>query len=320
MPKKKATKTGKASKQGTKPPISKNAQRLFATTEIFCQDLKCARELFNIVVPTLKTLDDNRGKNIEKTMARLDMIRKKKVKAPDAHELPKIIMSIRQLRGDLKKLDRANRMFRCNSLVLLISKYDEYLSDVLRVILEAHPDQLKSSDKMLSYEDIAGAGKLSDVFDKFVSKEIEKVIRMSHEEQLNYLDSKLKLKLKENYTSWSDFVEMTERRNLFVHCGGEVNSQYLKVCREHGIKLDKKIKEGVCLLVSKEYFEKAYRAVYELGVRIGQGVFRQLFPESLYYIDRSLSNELGVTLEEDNQWELALTVFNFALSIPQKYI
>lgn len=323
MATKKPTKTQRAqSKQRRKrkkKPMPLH-MRLIVTTEEFLNDLNCAREMFEVIVPTLNKMDDQRKKKIKETAKYFEAIKKDTDHKSKTVDKIKTFVHIKSLIDTLKKMHRANEMFRCNSIVLLVAKFDEFLSDVLRVLFKSHPDHLKSPDKALTYEEILELESLDEVLDKFMNKEIEKVLRLSHEEQLEYLDSRLKLGLKEHFALWNNFIEITERRNLYAHTGGHVNRYYLRVCKEKDIKLESKIRENSYLPVTEQYFESAYKCIFELGVRISQSVLRRIFPDKLKEADRSFLNNIGIPLEENKQWELAKIIFDFALSMPQKFI
>jgi hypothetical protein len=294
--------------------------RLIVTTEKFLNDLNCAREMFEVIVPTLKKKDEQRKKKISETTKYFEAVRKNTAHKQKIVDEIKIVLRIESMFNTLNKMHRANEMFLCNSIVLLVAKFDEFLSDVLRVLFKSHPDQLKSPDKVITYEETLELESLDEILDSFVNKEIEKVLHMSHEEQLEYLDSRLKLGLKEHFALWNNYIETTERRNLYAHTGGRVNRYYLRICKEKDIKLESKIKENSFLPVTEQYFESAYRCIFELGVRIGQSVLRRIFPDNLREADKSLINNIGVTMEENKQWELAKIIFDFALSMPQKLI
>ena len=51
-----------------------------------------------------------------------------------------------------------------------------------------------------------------------------------------------KLPLTKDLEIWPAFMEITERRNLFVHTDGMVSSQYMTVCKLHKCTLDESIK------------------------------------------------------------------------------
>lgn len=320
---KKPTKTKRAQSKKRqklkKKPMPLHMQ-LITKTEMFLNDLNCAREMFEVIVPTLNKMDDKRTKKIKETAKYFEAMKKDTPRKSKIVDKIKTFVYIKSLIDTFKKMHRANDMFRCNSIVLLVAKFDEFLSDVLRVLFKSHPDQLKSSDKALTYEEILELESLDEVLDKFINKEIEKVLHPSHEEQLEYLDSRHKLGLKEHFTSWNNFIEITERRNLYAHTGGRVNRYYLRVCKEKDIKLESNIRENSYLPVTEHYFESAYKCIFELGARIGQSVLRRIFPDNLKEADRSLINNIGIPLEENKQWELAKIIFDFALAMPQKLI
>lgn len=296
-------------------------EKLIDDTERFATDLICAREMFKTIVPILRKLDDERRKKIEKNKEYLDHAVRKRGKKRPAFDFVKLALNIKSIVDEVRRLKRSDRFFRCNSIILLVSKYDEFLSRLLNSVLRANPDQLKSSEKTLSYGDIFGIKSVSEIINKFVNKEIEKVIRSSHEEQLEYIDNRLKLGLKEFFSSWDSFIEITERRNLYAHTGGNINSQYIITCKQHNIKISPELKEGSFLDVTDEYFESAYRCIFELGVRLGQSVLRRLFPKELKKADSLLNDRIGVDLlEHDEQWEVAKSIFDIALGMPPKLI
>lgn len=73
---------------------------------------------------------------------------------------------------------------------------------------------------------------------------------------------------------------MTERRNLFVHCGGITSSQYLKVCEENNIIL-KESSLGMKLGANRNYLMNSYKCLYEIGVKLTQVLWRKLKRMSL---------------------------------------
>jgi hypothetical protein len=143
-------------------------------------------------------------------------------------------------------------------------------------------------------------------------------MRDSHFQQLTFLDSKLKLGIEKEFPGWIDFLEITERRNLFVHTGGTVSPQYLENCAKWKTPLDKRIKEGVYLSAGDDYIRKTIDCFYELSVRVAQASMRRMFPESYSEADKSLNNRT-VDLLSEERWALANRIFTFALSIPEEY-
>jgi len=110
---------------------------------------------------------------------------------------------------------------------------------------------------------------------------------------------------------------LTERRNLFVHCDGVVSSQYLSVCKEHPTLL-KAPKLGTQLVVEPDYFQTAYRCIYEIGVKLGHVLWRKLKPNEIEAADESLLN-LSFELLQTRQYELAKTILVFASETLKKH-
>jgi hypothetical protein len=296
--------------------------RLRIITESFLSDLECVKEMFEVVVPSLKKKDEARKARIDEIVEFFKALKPK----PEGYSLKNgevqveaatIFEEAKNLADTIRKLDRANTMFRQNAVLNLVSLYDRFLSEVYSHYLRRNPGGLARSERKLSYNEILQLGSIEEAIDRFVAKEVDHWLRQSHTQKLEDLDKRLKLGLIDNLSSWSTFIELVERRHLFAHTGGRVNDQYVQTCEENKVTIE--VKEGEYLGVSEAYFEEIYRCLFEVGVRIGQAAFRRLYPDKLGIADRSL-NQIGYGLLRSEQWELAEIVFDFALNIPRKLI
>ncbi|WP_373060389.1 hypothetical protein [Zunongwangia sp. H14] len=193
--------------------------------------------------------------------------------------------------------------------VSLISQYDAFLSRLLRIIYELKPEILNSSERNLTFSQLVDFESLNNARDYIVEKEIDTVLRKSHSEQFDYLESRVGLKLRANLPIWKTFIEITERRNLLVHCDGVVSNQYLKNCKEHKCKTDN-IKVGDRLNVKPEYFTEAYKALYEISVKLSHTIWRKLIISDLKEADRKL-NDICFDLLDSKSFELADILLSF---------
>lgn len=89
------------------------------------------------------------------------------------------------------------------------------------------------------------------------------------------MENNFKIPLREGLEVWAKFIEITERRNLFVHCDGIVSKQYLEVCNKHGFDFSKPLSVGEKLDVVPDYFESAYECLFEVGVKLGHVLWRK---------------------------------------------
>lgn len=121
--------------------------------------------------------------------------------------------------------------------------------------------------------------------------------------------------LRKNLNVWNEFVELTERRNLFVHYGGITSSQYLKVCEENNIIL-KESSLGMKLGANRNYLMNSYKCLYEIGVKLTQVIWRKLKPDELEQADNSL-NYFAYELLVDKKYDLATRLLEFAYALPR---
>lgn len=172
--------------------------------------------------------------------------------------------------------------------VSLVSQYDAYLGNLLAKIFLKKTDLLNVSERVLTLSELMEFKDLSSAREFILEKEVESVIRQSHAEQFEWMENKFGLPLRKELEAWPKFIELTERRNLFVHCNGIVSTQYMTVCKRHGCSLQPKTYAGNRLNVSPEYFAESFHCLFEIGVKLGQVLWRKLFPNELEKADQNL--------------------------------
>ncbi|MEY2414251.1 MAG: hypothetical protein QOD84_2857 [Acidobacteriaceae bacterium] len=203
-------------------------------------------------------------------------------------------------------------------LVSLVSQYDAFLGRLVGALFRAKPELLKSSEKSITFSQLSDFDSIESAREYVLEKEIETSLRKSHAEQFEWLEKKFDIKLRADLPAWQAFIELTERRNLFVHSDGIVSSQYLGVCKEQGVVLDPHIVSGSKLEVPQKYFAIAHATIYEIGVKLAQVLWRKVLPSELKDQDRSLS-DLSFELIHEKNYELAKMLLNFACKPAMKW-
>jgi hypothetical protein len=144
-----------------------------------------------------------------------------------------------------------------------------------------------------------------------IDREIESVIRLSHQDQFAWIERKLSVKLRENLPVWPKFVEVCERRNLVTHTGGVITEQYIENCKAHGVDIWT-IKVGDKLKSDSKYFSEAVATVYELGAKLCHVLWRKFAKEERETADRDLV-ELGYDLIFVRAYALAEAILRFGV-------
>lgn len=215
------------------------------------------------------------------------------------------------------KLDRevnsvrsAQSLIPRNFIVAFVCTYDSLLGKLIRFILQVKPEILDNSERILKFSELSTFTDIPSAREYLVEKEVESVLRKSHVEQFKWLELKLGTPFNKNLQSWPQFVELTERRNLFVHCDGIVSSQYLSVCAEHKCGIDASVKVGTKLDVPDDYFENAFACLYEIGVKLAHVIWRKILKSEIEKIDTNLI-EVTYNLIDRGEYKIAIRILEF---------
>ncbi|HCE42373.1 MAG TPA: hypothetical protein DET40_02350 [Lentisphaeria bacterium] len=226
--------------------------------------------------------------------------------------------AVNRLKRNFENFNVATRLIPRHFVTSLVSQYDSFLGRIIRFMFSVKPEMLNASDKSLSFVDLTRFQDIASARAFVMEKEIEAVIRKSHADQFDWLRDKLKIPFNKGLACWPDFIELTERRNLFVHTDGKVSSQYLTVCAEHKCATDKILRVGDQLEVSNAYFENSYKCIFEIGVKMAHVIWRKMCPDRIAESD---SNIVDITLEliHKSEYALAIRLLDFFVQKQMKH-
>lgn len=202
-------------------------------------------------------------------------------------------------------------------LVALVSAYDAYLGDLLRATFYLKPELLNASNRSLLFTDLVSLGSVEQAREYLIEKEIESVVRESHSKHFDWMENRFAVPLRKGLECWPTFIELTERRNLFVHTDGVISSQYLEVCRIHDVDVAK-LSAGDRLSVTGDYFQNAFQCLYEIGVKLGHVLWRKLAPNDLKGADEAL-NDVCFELLKSEKYSLASRLLEFSTNTLKKH-
>lgn len=198
--------------------------------------------------------------------------------------------------------------------VSLISQYDSFLGKLIREIFLVQPEILNSSEKSLTFSKLMEMNTIDDAKESIIEKEVETILRESHSDHFDWLESKLKTTFRKDLPVWSIFIEITERRNLFVHNDGIVSTQYLANCKKNKVSFKVEPKLTQELDVSAEYFELAFNCLYEISTKLTQVIWRKLIATDIAKADENL-NDICFELIQYGQYDLANVLLDFATNV-----
>ncbi len=202
--------------------------------------------------------------------------------------------------------------------VSLVSQFDAYMSSLLRAIFVHRPQLISHSDRTFTFAQILELGSIDAARELLLEKEIESVLRQSHVEQFEWMERKFDVALRKDLEAWPIFVELTERRNLFVHTDGVVSSQYLSACQRHKVSIPPETIHGSVLGATRDYIISAHKAVLEIGIKLAQVLWRKVLVDEGEDADRSLNDSMYWALLT-GRYDLAARWGEFASKYIKKY-
>lgn len=198
----------------------------------------------------------------------------------------------------------------------MFSEFDAFMGTLLKTIYLKNQDLLKGISREITLRELFEHSTIDDAKIAMLDKEIETFRRDSYVDQFSNLEKKFQITLKK-FDEYPEFIELSQRRNIFTHNDGVVSEQYLSVCEREGWKFSKRPATGNTLHVDLAYFGRALRVMSKVGYMLAHTLWLKVFPQEHVEIHDSISNRIYQCLEH-KRWKLAADLGSFALSAPMK--
>lgn len=276
----------------------------------FLENISCLRETYEDTERTLLNQNSGAEKKYHELIKNF----------PIDEETGEMEIPVRHFREFQKRERHRGRTERALSLVpqsylvSLVSLYDQFYAGLIKLIYRIDPDKLKENKKQFTYKELCEYQNVQEVKVVIVDETIEDRLRDSHVKQFEWLAGAMDVNTLKGFKEWPDFVELTERRNLFVHSDGIVSQQYINVCKSEKA-YNEGVKKGSQLKVDKEYFEKAFKTLYIVGIKLTQmlchTVYSKQYPNEYSDMDKLLINNIYELIAEE-LYDVAISVSEFA--------
>ncbi|MGA2324573.1 MAG: hypothetical protein ABSG22_12095 [Sedimentisphaerales bacterium] len=198
--------------------------------------------------------------------------------------------------------------------IALFSCLDSFIGEFLTCLYSRNPILFRNLNSSKTILEIIEYDTIDDVKKGVLQEEIESLLRESYIKHFEKLGARFNISLV-NFAHWPTFVECSQRRNLITHCDGVVNSQYLKGCIEQGCKWDQQPRVGDRLIIKPDYFLDSARIVMEVGLKLGQTLWRKALPAELKFADDHLIDCTFQALKRKT-WPFAQILGEFANGLP----
>jgi len=258
------------------PEYDSLMQGVIDNFDSFVENISCIRDTFEYSEVNLRAQHSKTFANYNDFLSTCDKEERGEktiLKVPEGRIREFLTLKRRKARSQ-----RAIELIPPSYLVSLVSAFDTFFAGLVRCFYDIFPEKLLESELPFLYRDLQTFTDLRDIKNIIIDKNVETLLRDSHEEQFNWFSKALGVSTLKSFDGWSDFIELTERRNLFVHSNGTVSEQYITICKKHSA-LQKDIIAGNQLSVDKSYFEKAYKILYKTAIMLTQMLLRVKYLE-----------------------------------------
>ncbi|GLS13169.1 hypothetical protein [Hydrogenophaga electricum] len=196
--------------------------------------------------------------------------------------------------------------------IQLFCEFDNYTGNLIRSIATLDESKFFHLKREITIGELKSLPTIDALKNDLLEKEIENLRRESYPKQFQTLEKDYELTLTK-FDEWTDFVEASQRRNLFTHVGGIVSDQYISVCSANGSDSKKLKPKGSQLSLSPEYFFRACEVVEITGIMLGHTLWRRIFPAEHNLANSHLNHLVYEKLRTQN-FRGALRLSEFGLS------
>lgn len=206
-----------------------------------------------------------------------------------------------ELMREMRKVNphRPSRIIMKSLFLNIFSEFDSFLGMFLRYVFENKPEVLEKSEKQYSAQEIFAMGSIEKFKHEVIEKEIDTIIRKSYIEQFSTFESKFAIDSLKKFENWGKFVEVSQRRNIIMHCNGRVTNQYYENCKLHKC-LEKGLSTDDELVITYEYLLDAINVVHEVGIKLLHVIWRKQFSDQREEADNALNSYIFRLLVDQN--------------------
>lgn len=234
----------------------------------------------------------------------------------DLRKNPANVKKWRELKKAKERAFSALELLPQSFFVSVISQYDVLIGQLVKFIFYVNPDKFYELESSISYHELFTINDIDKIKEQIVDNKIDSTLRKSHVEQIKDLSKLIDDTPLSKVNFWCDFVEMTQRRNLFVHNKGIVSSQYISECKKEKCDCNENI--GNKLLVDDKYFNNAYFVFFCMGIMLSQVIVRKLISGAINEIDTILNNVIYDAICE-KKYNIAIELSAFATAKSTKH-
>lgn len=198
-----------------------------------------------------------------------------------------------------KSSARRNQLYQ-SALISLISTVENFVAQLAHKHFNDNPNAIGIKEKTLSLDDLNKIGSVEDARKYLIDKKVEDILRGNLGDWTDFIKQKMSVSAKYLDRHMDNMTESCQRRNLFIHNGGIVNSIYLQNLPD---KIKKRPKINDRLSISPEYLENSISDFERNFILIAAELWKKHEPDN----EERGSKLIEITFEHltKERWQIA---------------
>lgn len=189
-------------------------------------------------------------------------------------------------------LMKAATSIQRSNLGALVAEFDHLMFRMLKAICIDHPELIMPDEEAVPVGFLRSGGTLEAWQADQIERKIINRLHESHDDVVAWILTDIaKLKDLSSVKSspfYRDFLEVCQRRHIFIHNGGVVNKEYIRKCVVAGFEESTLPKEGEVIYSDFGYLKSSAARVYLVGAFVLNLAFQKLYPKNVSVSFRSL--------------------------------
>ncbi|MFJ7993293.1 hypothetical protein ACIQY5_14070 [Peribacillus frigoritolerans] len=204
---------------------------------------------------------------------------------------------------EIHMTDSQIKMLYQNSLMNLVVYFENVISSLIKEHIEKFPNINK---KTISFENLQKFNSIEDAFNFLIEKEVHDLMYDGFEDWIKYIKNNLNLSMGYINPFTDNIIEIIQRRNLFVHNRGIVNTIYLSKVNKTDYSVGDKIS------IDREYLDNAIDLIEQMGVLILLEYWKKIDTSDVYRA-KTISDLVNQHLKNE-KWTLTKAFSYFLMN------
>jgi len=171
---------------------------------------------------------------------------------------------------NIKILNTQFGLLHKSILLNMVSAAECFLSNILHKYFRINSDEIvgrliENKDKIYTFNELKSFENMDDAINSIVDKKIENLIRGNFLDWIEFLKTKMDLKSNILDEYKDQITEIFQRRNIFIHNGGNTNSIYLA---NVSTKYQYSSTIGEQIVLSKEYLKNSLNVLVLTNIHL----------------------------------------------------